>query len=104
MNWRKTLLAVGFGAIAGYLLKDQLENTQNITPEKALKSAKDAFKQQGPVSGSWIYMKPEEIVRNGLNYSVYRGGVTRNIDGTNRQFEFFVDANTGAIIDVAEPA
>lgn len=104
MNWRKTLLAAGLGAVAGYLIKDQLSSTQNITPEKALKSAKDAFKQQGPVSGSWIYMKPEEIVKNGLNYTVYRGGVTKNVDGANRQLEFFVDANTGAVIDVSESA
>ncbi|MBM7572826.1 PepSY domain-containing protein [Aquibacillus albus] len=104
MNWRKLLFAASLGAVVGYLLKDQLENQQTISPEKALKSAKEAFKQQGSVSGSWIYMKPEEISRNGLSYTVYRGGVTRTIDGENTQFEFFVDANTGAVIDVAKSA
>ncbi|MDL4839391.1 PepSY domain-containing protein [Aquibacillus rhizosphaerae] len=104
MNWKRLVVAAGLGAVAGYFIKDQITNQQNVTPEKALKLAKNTFKQQGPVSGSWIYMKAEELVKNGLTYNVYRGGVTRTLDGDNKQYEFFVDAETGTIIDVAESA
>lgn len=102
MGWKKTVLAAGLGFAAGYVAKQQLEQHQNITPEKALKNAKETFKKQGPISGSWIYMKPEPIEKNGLPYNAYRGGVTRSIDGENKQFEFFADADTGAVIDVIE--
>lgn len=101
MDWKKLLCAASIGAIIGYTIRDQLLE-QRIKPENALKLAKEAFKQHGPVSGSWIYMKPEEITKNHLSYTVYRGGITRTIDDTNRQYEFYVDANTGSIIDVQE--
>lgn len=104
MNWKRVIFAAGIGAVAGYFISEQITNKQNVSPERALKSAKEVFKQQGPVSGSWIYMKPEELVRNGLNYNVYRGGITRTIDGENTQYEFFVDAETGTILDVATSA
>ncbi|CQR48174.1 Peptidase propeptide and YPEB domain protein [Paraliobacillus sp. PM-2] len=103
MDWKKFLCAAGAGALLGYAIRDRLSH-QLIKPENALKLAKEAFKQLGPVSGSWIYMKPEEITKNSLNYTVYRGGITRTIDHTNIQFEFYVDANTGSIIEVTETA
>ncbi|WP_117170647.1 PepSY domain-containing protein [Paraliobacillus sediminis] len=101
MNWKPVAYAAGIGAVAGFIVKDQLTK-QPIKPEYALKRAKEAFKQQGPVSGSWIYMKPESFNKNDLNYTVYRGGITRTIDSTNKQFEFYVDAKTGSIIEVVE--
>ncbi|GGM26300.1 peptidase M4 [Paraliobacillus quinghaiensis] len=103
MNWKNIICAAGIGAVIGYAAKDQMTK-QPIKPENALKLAKEAFKKHGPVSGSWIYMKPETFTDNGLDYSVYRGGITRTIDNLNKQFEFFVDANTGSIIDVKESA
>lgn len=98
MNWKKTLFAVGLGVALGYVAKQQLDHYQTVTPEKALNNAKEAFKRQGPISGSWIYMKPEEIEKNGLLYNAYRGGVTRNVDGENKQYEFYVDIDTGGVI------
>ena len=47
-------------------------------------------------------MKPEEVERNGLLYNAYRGGITRNIDGENKQYEFYVDVETGGIIDTKQ--
>lgn len=99
MNVRKTLLALGLGFVAGYVVKQQLDQYQSITPEEALERAKNKFRQLGPINGSWIYMKPEQIEKNGLTYDVYRGGVTRNIDGENIQFDFYADIDTGAVID-----
>lgn len=99
MGVKRTALAAGLGVIVGYLAKDQLDRYQKTAPENVLKNAKEVFKKQGPISGSWIYMKPEEVKRNGLLYTAYRGGVTRNIDGENQQYEFFADVDTGTIID-----
>ncbi|KHE71050.1 PepSY domain-containing protein [Halobacillus sp. BBL2006] len=102
MNWKKVAIAAGVGALAGYVVKEQLGSNQSVTPEKALKIAKEAFKKQGPISGSWIYMKPEELNKNGINYDVYRGGISKNQDGETSQFEFYIDTETGTIVDVAE--
>ncbi|MGY0694751.1 PepSY domain-containing protein [Virgibacillus sp. FSP13] len=99
MGMKKAALAAGLGVVVGYLAKYQVDQLQKLTPEKALKQAKETFKRQGPISGSWIYMKPEEVEKNGLSYNAYRGGVTRNIDGENKQFEFHIDVETGAVID-----
>jgi len=95
----RAVIAAGIGIAVGYLLKDQLDQYRSLTPDEALESAKQTFMKQGPVSGSWIYMKPEKIERNGLTYTAYRGGITRTIDGENKQYEFFADADTGAVID-----
>ncbi|MBM7597654.1 putative small secreted protein [Virgibacillus halotolerans] len=98
MKLRKAVLVAGLGVAVGYLAKQQMDNYQKVTPEKALKNAKETFKRNGPISGSWIYMKPEEVEKNGLLYNAYRGGVTRNMDGENKQYEFYVDVDSGAVI------
>lgn len=86
----------------GFLLKEQLDENKKLTPEKALQHAKETFQKNGPITGSWIYMKPEKIEKNGILYNTYRGGISRNIDGNNQQYDFHVDIATGVIID-AEP-
>jgi len=102
MKKRNIIFAAGVGFAAGYLAKQQMDTYQKITPEKALKEAKSTFKKQGPINGSWIYMKPEQIEKNGLLYEAYHGGITRNIDGENIPYEFHLDAETGAILEVFE--
>lgn len=100
MSRRRTIISIGLGIAIGYLLKDQINQHKKITPDEALENAKRTFLKQGPVNGSWIYMKPEKVEKNGLTYNAYRGGITRTIDGENKQYEFFADAETGAVIDV----
>jgi predicted small secreted protein len=104
MKLRKAVLVAGLGVAVGYLAKQQMDNYQKVTPEKALKNAKETFKRNGPISGSWIYMKPEEVEKNGLLYHAYRGGVTRNMDGENKQYEFYVDVDSGAVIGSIQTA
>lgn len=96
------LLGIGIGAAIGYLAKEQLDTRKTLSPEKALQRAKETFQKNGPINGSWIYMKPEKIEKNGLTYTTYRGGISRNIDGENKQYDYYIDVETGAIIDVAE--
>ncbi len=99
MGRKRMVLAAGLGIAIGYLLKEQLDENRKLSPEKALQYAKDTFQKNGPINGSWIYIKPEKIDKNGLTYNTYRGGISRNIDGENKQFDFYVDIETGAIID-----
>ncbi|HLQ74334.1 MAG TPA: PepSY domain-containing protein [Bacillota bacterium] len=102
MNKRNTALSFGLGLAAGIVIGTQLVQRRKMSPEKVLKQAKEAFKQQGPISGSWIYMNAEKIIRNGLLYNAYRGGVTHTIDGKNKQLEFYADAQNGTIISTTE--
>lgn|SRR5690625_4296339 len=99
MSRRNVLLAAGLGFAIGFLLKEQLDEYKKLTPEKALQYAKDTFQKNGPINGSWIYMKPERLEKNGLVYHTYRGGISRNIDGENKQYDFYIDIDTGAIIE-----
>ncbi|WP_067841527.1 PepSY domain-containing protein [Amphibacillus sediminis] len=101
MNWKKSLCALGVGAAIGYTIKTHLTQLP-IRPEQALKLAKQMFKEKGAVSGSWIYMKPEKIELHDLEYTIYRGGITRTINEVNTQYEFFVDAYTGTIVATEE--
>ncbi|SDB93906.1 Predicted small secreted protein [Pelagirhabdus alkalitolerans] len=101
MNWKKTLSTIGVGIAIGYLLNDQLQKMP-IRPEDALKMAKEKFRVYGSVSGSWIYMKTEPLTIHGLDYIVYRGGITRTINEESIQYEFFIDAHTGTIIHAEE--
>lgn len=103
MSRKNIVLAAGLGFLIGYLVKDQVDACKKLSPDKALQYAKETFQKNGPITGSWIYMKPEKVKKNGLTYDTYRGGVSRNIDGNNQQFDFYIDIETGAIIDV-EPA
>lgn len=104
MKKRNLVLAAGIGVAVGYLLTTQLQSEKKVTPEKALSNAKEAFKKSGPISGSWIYMKPEEIEKNGLIFNAYRGGITRNVDGNNNQYEFYVDIETGGVVASVQTA
>ncbi len=99
MSLRKTILATSVGVAVGFFVKQQIDQYQKTNPENVLYQAKEAFKKQGPISGSWIYMKPEEVEKNGLIYTAYRGGITRNIDGETKQYEFYADVDTGTIIE-----
>ncbi|WP_017473455.1 PepSY domain-containing protein [Amphibacillus jilinensis] len=101
MRLKKTLAVLGLGVALGYTIKTQLAQMP-IRPEQALKHAKEQFKKQGAVSGSWIYMKTEDMNLHGLTYKVYRGGITRTINDHNNQYEFYVDANTGSIISTEQ--
>src|SRR5699024_3867337 len=99
MSRKNTVLALTAGFSLGFLLKEVLQHNKKLTPDRALKQAKEVFQKNGPINGSWIYMKPEKLEKNGLTYDTYRGGISRNIDGNNKQFDFHIDIETGVIVD-----
>ena len=99
MSFKRFLFGVGIGMVVGAVLKDQLTK-ELISPEKALRVVKQKLGKQGVIEGSWIHMIPEDLEKNLLDYKVYRGGVSCTIGGEFYQFDFVVDGNTGAILDL----
>lgn len=94
------LIGAAAGAAAAVLIQKQTSESMNVPPEKVLKRVKDTFKQNGPVDGSWIQMKPEQIESNGFSMLVYKGGISRPGESGNKQFEFSADARTGTLLNV----
>lgn len=99
MNWKPFLLGAAAGLAGAYAVKELASQNDSVSADKVLVQAKTAFKKSGPISGSWINMTSEPFKKGPLDYQIYRGGITRNADGTVEQFEFIADAATGAILD-----
>ncbi|MFB6467627.1 PepSY domain-containing protein [Cytobacillus sp. Hz8] len=100
MNWKTFLLGIGAGIVGGYVTSELISKKTFISPEKVLENAKKSFKEHGSINGSWINMTVEPYEKGVLAYKVYKGGITREIEGINEQYEFISDALTGTIIDV----
>lgn len=100
MNWKSLIIGIGIGFAGGYAVKEMTAKKSNVSAEKVLESVKNSFKQDAPISGSWIYMKPEPYEKGYLHHNVYRGGITRSIDGDQEQLEFIADAQSGALLDI----
>ncbi|MCY8463800.1 PepSY domain-containing protein [Bacillus atrophaeus] len=101
MKLRHLLLGAGLGIAAAVIVK-QYATKPYISSEKALQIVKSAFKQRGPIDGSWIYTEPEPYHVNGETVHVYKTGVTRSAFGELEQYEVMVDAKTGTIVDVVD--
>ncbi|MEH7124132.1 PepSY domain-containing protein [Bacillus sp. JJ1532] len=99
MNWKSFLLGVGVGLAGGYAARELLVQKTAVSPERALSNAKNAFKNEGPISGSWIHMQTEPYQKDQLKYDVYRGGISRYTGEETEQYEFIADAKTGTILD-----
>lgn len=95
------LTGIAIGVAAGVAISKQYEK-QGISPEKALKLVKDALKDKLDIEGSWVQMYPERIKKNKLDFLVYRGGITANEDEKISHYEFFVDKQSGAIIELTK--
>ncbi len=100
MKRNYTVIIACIAFLIGYILRQQKEEKQLIKPEKALKAVKESFQKKYEVSGSWIYMKPESFRKNDLEYEVYHGGITKQIDTQHIPYEFYLDAHTGTIIEM----
>src|SRR5690625_1294852 len=79
MKSKNIIISLISGFIIGFVVRDRLSHLQKLTPEKALQYAKDTFQQHSPINGSWIYMKPKKLEKNGLIYDTYQGGISKNI-------------------------
>jgi predicted small secreted protein len=100
MNWKSFVLGAAVGLISGYAAKEIISQKTYVSPEKVLDYVKKQFNQNGPISGSWIHMEAEPYEKQQINYQVYKGGISKNHNGLNEQFEFIADASTGTLLDV----
>jgi predicted small secreted protein len=103
LNWKSFIIGLGSGLVGGFLATKMIDHYSTISPEKVLEKVKDVFKEQGPISGSWIHMKAERYVRDELDYQVFKGGITKLINGDTEQYEFIADATTGTILSIQKP-
>jgi predicted small secreted protein len=94
MNWKNFFTGITVGFAAAYAL-EQWRKQMVISSDKALQIAKEAFKESGSISGSWIQTNVDSYTKNGLTYKVYKGGITRGTEA----YEFMMDAFTGTIIE-----
>lgn len=99
---RSFIIGTTIGVCIGFFTKLLIDKNKNLAPEIVLERVKAAFQRKGPVSGSWIYIEPTVLEKNGLLYDTYRGGITRTIDDTQKQYEFYADVTSGVVIDVQE--
>lgn len=102
MKLRDFLLGVATGIAAAYVIK---ETSEKVNPYKnantVLNDIKDAFKAQGPIDGSWIFMEPQTYHKEDIEIPVYKGGISRVENGETVNFEFAADAKTGTVVDLA---
>ncbi|SEM39240.1 Predicted small secreted protein [Mesobacillus persicus] len=99
MNWKYFFLGVGTGIASALIVKETATRRGTVSPEEVLDQVKAAFKKEGPISGSWINMTAEPFLRSPIEHQVYKGGITRNLDGRAELYEFIADAKTGTIIE-----
>jgi predicted small secreted protein len=102
MNWKTIAIGVAAGFAAGYVTKQAIEQTSRPTPEKVLAHVKNTVRKDGQIYGSWIVMKPEPFQKFDVTYSVYKGGISRYMNGKQEQLEFVADANTGTLLELIE--
>lgn len=103
MKNRDLLIGFATGVAAAYLVKEVVDRTEKLYPaDNVLKEVKSAFKEEGPIDGSWIFMKTEPYKQHALTTEVYKGGITRHKEDELQQFEFLADAYTGAVIEVKQ--
>ncbi|MCM3569641.1 PepSY domain-containing protein [Neobacillus mesonae] len=100
MNWRSFIIGAAIGILSGYTARELLNKKARVSPEKVLENVKKQFNQNGPITGSWIHMTAEPYEKQQIQYQVYKGGISKNVDGNNEQYEFAADATTGTLIDV----
>ncbi|MDR7000517.1 PepSY domain-containing protein [Neobacillus niacini] len=100
MNWKSFFLGAAAGAIGSLAVREIISKKLTVSPEKVLENVKKQFKQNGAISGSWIHMEAVPYLKQQLHYQVYKGGISKNNEGTIEQYEFIADAATGTIIDV----
>lgn len=102
MKLKDIALGIVVGFACGYATKCVFEKYAQQSPDEILANVKEAMKKEGKIIGSWILMKPEKYVKNGLEYDVFKGGLTKVTDQEQEQFEFIADATTGTVLDVIE--
>jgi predicted small secreted protein len=103
MKAKDFLAGVLTGVAAGIVVSETIDRlNQNVPADSVLNTVKTAFKNEGPIDGSWIVMKTEPYQNNVIAMDVYRGGISRIKNGELEQFEFAADAKTGTVVELVK--
>ena len=103
MKVKDFLAGVLTGVAAGIVVNEAIDRAnRNVAADSVLDTVKSAFKNEGPIDGSWILMKTEPYTNNVITMDVYRGGISRIKDGELEQFEFAADAKTGSVVELTK--
>lgn len=94
------LLGLLVGSVSSVLAYQVTQKKVNASPEKSLQRVKSAFQQHYTVTGSWIHLKPETLVREKIETSIYNAGLTVKDEDKIRSFALQLDASTGAVISI----
>lgn len=101
MRAKEFVAGILTGVAAGIVVNEAFNKfNEQVPADSVLKQVKDAFKEEGPIDGSWIVMKPEPYTNHVISMDVYRGGVSRMKDGKLEQYEFAADAKTGTVVEL----
>ncbi len=103
MKLKDFLAGVLTGVAAGIVVNEAIDRVnRNVSADSVLNTVKQAFKNEGPIDGSWIVMKTEPYTNNVITMDVYRGGISRIKNGELEQFEFAADATTGSVVELTQ--
>lgn len=100
MNWKHVIGGVVVGVAASYIAKEAISKNSGLSSNEVLHIVKTAFKEKGPINGSWISMEKETLHTSESSLTVYRGGITRMNGDRQEVYEFISDSETGKILDV----
>lgn len=101
MKIRDFLIGVATGVAATIIIKETANRVSPYVPANhVLNNVKAAFKKEAPIDGSWIYMKTEDFYNGVTSIPVYKGGISRIMNGEMEAFEFAADARSGVIVDL----
>lgn len=103
MKVKDFLAGVLTGVAAGIVVSKTIDRVNpNIAADSVLKNIKESFNEEGPIDGSWIVMKTEPFKNDVISMEVYRGGISRIMNGELEQFEFAADAKTGTVVELSK--
>lgn len=105
MKCKDFLAGILTGVAAGIVVKEAIERTNPyVSADAVLNGVKEEFKKEGPIDGSWIVMKTEPFENKIISMDVYRGGISRVMNGELEQYEFAADAKTGTVVELTKRA
>ncbi|MCH7322446.1 hypothetical protein LZ480_11135 [Solibacillus sp. MA9] len=103
MKVKDFALGVVTGVAAAVIVKEMSNRVvPYANPDNILENIKSEFKKQTPIDGSWIYMKTENYSNGFTEIPVFKGGITRTVEGEVENFEFAADARSGAIVNIEQ--
>ena len=103
MKLRDFLIGVATGLAAAIIIKEASEKISPfVSANQVLNNVKEEFKKESPIDGSWIYMKAEEFNNGIMTIPVYRGGISRVVNGEMETFEFAADARSGVVVELTK--